>query len=529
MSQRQCQVIELRRLNFGAQAPLLGFILLTVASARAQVEEPEAPPVPPETAAPAGENVEVEVEESEVPPAAPPPEAAAGTEPANTAPSQEPAAAAAAPEPAAPAGKAQAPEAGTVEAVPDDEPAKPEAAKAESIAPPQTRRGYFRPIKRGLQQGGYLQAQYEWNELSEDQLLQGQPVNQDRFVLRRARLRFDHGSDFTAATLELDANTVNGLKVGVRRAEGGLIWRAEDETAPPLVMLSAGVTDIPFGAEIVESPRDRVFMERTLGSRALFPTEADVGAKLSLVYGPFAAVVAVMNGEPVDGRTFPTDPNSAKDVIGHVAVAAPIGKGIVIEGGASLATGKGFHPGSPASKDDLVWVDENNDGVAQSTEIRGVQGSAATSSENFDRDAVGFDLRLTVPTPIGESQLFAEAFVANNYDRGLLLADPVTSGLDVRQLGASASLAQEVTEWAYVGFRAAYYDPNSDVFEQRKGRILPVSQEIWTFSPVIGASIERARVSVQYDFVQDSLARDKQGVPTDAENDQLTARVEVGW
>src|SRR5690606_9260594 len=146
-----------------------------------------------------------------------------------------------------------------------------------------------------------------------------------------------------------------------------------------------------------------------------------------------------------------------------------------------------------------------------------------------ERDAVGLDLRLTVPTPIGETQLFAEGFVANNYDRGLLVADPVTSGIDVRQVGASASLSQQVTKWGYVGFRAGFYDPNPALFESRKGRILPRSQEIWTFSPVVGASVESARISVQYDFVKDSLARDKQGVPTDAKNDQLTARLEVGW
>lgn len=372
-----------------------------------------------------------------------------------------------------------------------------------------------------------MHAQYEHSELSEDQLLQGEPVNQDRFVLRRARLRFDHGTEFTALTLELDANNVNGLKVGVRRAEGALLWRSPDALAAPLLMLSAGITDIPFGAEIVESPRDRMFMERSLGSRALFPTEADAGAKLSVVYGPFAAVVAVMNGEPLDARGFPSDPNAAKDIIGHVAAAAPLGKAVVLEAGASIASGKGFHPGSPASKDSLVWVDENNDGVAQATEVRGVAGSAPTSSENYDRDAVGLDLRLTVPTPIGRGEVFAEGFVANNYDRGLLGADPIQTGIDVRQLGASMSLSQEVTQWAYAGFRAAVYDPNTDLFEQRKGTILPVSQQIWTFSPVLGARIERARLSVQYDFVQDSLARDKQGVPTDAKNDQFTARLEV--
>lgn len=513
----------------------MAFIFLTAVSARAQAQAPEAAPETPEATAQPDDDVELEVGADEKPPSPTPPPA----EPRGAAPSAPaavpPAEADAAPAPSGgesvlPASKAVATDSAEAERVPGEEAAEPEeTAAVASDTPAPLKRGFFRRVGRGLTQSGYLQAQYEWNELSEDQLLQGETVNQDRFVLRRARLRFDHGSDFTALTLELDANTVNGLKVGVRRAEAALVWRGADDTAPPLLMLGAGITDNPFGAEIVESPRDRVFMERSLGSRALFPTEADVGAKLSVVYGPFAAVVAVVNGEPLDGRTFPTDPNAAKDVIGHVAVAAPLGKGVVLEGGASLATGKGFHSGSPATKDDLVWVDENNDGVAQSTEVRGVQGSAATASENFDRDAVGFDLRLTVPTPIGDSQLFVEAFVANNYDRGLLLADPVLSGVDVRQVGATASLSQQLTKWAYAGFRASFYDPNSDLFEQRKGRILPVSQEIWTFSPVVGASIEPARLSVQYDFVQDSLARDQQGVPTDAKNDQLTARLEVGW
>lgn len=522
--------MELRRLSFGAPAQILGFIFVTVVSAQAQAQAPEAPPEPPTTAAQPDADVELEVGAEEEAPSreAPAPVTGESTQipPAKT---SSPAPASGAAELVLPPANNAATDASEAERVPTEDANSEEAPAAARDTPAALNRGYFRRIGKGLTQGGYLQAQYERNELSDDQLLQGELVNQDRFVLRRARLRFDHASEYTALTLEFDANTVNGLKVGVRRAEGALVWRGPDDSAPPLLMLGAGVTDNPFGAEIVESPRDRSFMERSLGSRALFPTEADVGAKLSLVYGPFAAVVAVMNGEPLDGRTFPSDPNSAKDVIGHVAVAAPLGKGVVLEGGASLATGKGFHPGSPASKDDLIWVDENNDGVAQSTEIRGVQGGAATPSENFDRDAVGFDLRLSVPTPIGDSQLFAEAFVANNYDRGLLVADPVLSGIDVRQLGATASLSQQVTKWAYAGFRASFYDPNTDLFEQRKGRILPVSQEIWTFSPVVGASIDPARISVQYDFVQDSLARDKQGVPTDAKNDQLTARLEVGW
>jgi hypothetical protein len=36
-----------------------------------------------------------------------------------------------------------------------------------------------------------------------------------------------------------------------------------------------------------------------------------------------------------------------------------------------------------------------------------------------------------------------------------------------------------------------------------------------------------ARLSFQYDFVSDSLAKDTQGVPKDAKNNQLTVRLQV--
>src|SRR5213075_273634 len=111
------------------------------------------------------------------------------------------------------------------------------------------RKAYTRPIPTGLKIGGYVQAQYQHNAISEDQLQQGgAPLNQNEFLLRRARLRLDRGWDFASATLELDANTVRGPRVGVRRAEGSVFYRGSNgPELPPLVMLSVGVLDIPFG------------------------------------------------------------------------------------------------------------------------------------------------------------------------------------------------------------------------------------------------------------------------------------------
>lgn len=129
----------------------------------------------------------------------------------------------------------------------------------------------------------YLQTQFEAHQDSEDELdASGRPLNQNRFLLRRGRVRLERAWDYGAMLLELDANTINGVQFGVRTAEASLHYRGQQPAgALPLVQATMGVFSIPFGAEMVESARARFFMERTIASRALFPGEQDLGARLS--------------------------------------------------------------------------------------------------------------------------------------------------------------------------------------------------------------------------------------------------------
>jgi len=377
---------------------------------------------------------------------------------------------------------------------------------------------------------GYIQAQFETHQDSEDQLQQGgTPLNQNRFLLRRGRIRLDRDWQYARATVEFDANTVRGVSVGVRRAEASLLYRGDrgvDE--PPLVMLTAGVMDIPFGYELLEPTRQRPFMERTTGGLALFPTDMDVGARLSGAIDFFHYAVAIMNGEPVDSTGFSRDPNAAKDVVGRFGADVKPVERLAIGGGVSFATGKGFHAGTDAGKNQLVWRDADQNGAFSPNEVVLVPGSAATPSKNFDRWALGADIEASVETPLGRSKVYAEGFVAKNYDRGVLPADPVATGVDVREAGAYAALLQDVTRYGIVGVRGAFYNPNADVSETRQGRLLPYSQTIWTLSPVAGLVLPgTAKLLFQYDFVVDKLARDSRGVPTDAKNNALTLRLQV--
>src|SRR5690606_23696513 len=129
---------------------------------------------------------------------------------------------------------------------------------------------------------GFVQVQAQGSQLSEDQIdPERESLNANQFGVRRARLRIERGWEFAHATLEFDLGTMGGPNFRIRRAEASVLYRgdsADDET--PLLVLTGGVTDVPFGAELGESQRDRLFLEQSLASRALFPTPADVGFKL---------------------------------------------------------------------------------------------------------------------------------------------------------------------------------------------------------------------------------------------------------
>jgi len=397
---------------------------------------------------------------------------------------------------------------------------------------PNIRSAYSRPVLRGFHLGGYLQAQYFASQLSEDQLQQGgAPLNQDQFSLRRARIQFDEGWEYASASFELDANTIHGINVGIRRAEASLLYRGDNgEKLPPLVMLTAGVTDTPFGFELVELARARPFMERTLGSSALFPTEADIGAKVSGAVSFLRYAFSVMNGQPVNNLagTYPADPNAAKDYTGRVGVELSPVPALSLSGGTSFLHGTGFHGGQSATKPSISWFDSNEDQILTPNELQGSAGTAASPSQNYHRWLYGLDLQLELNTRFGNTRLYGEAFVGANMDRGLVIADPVQSGQDIRESGWYLAFVQDVTRYALVGFRASVYDPNSDFLDNRVGRQIPTSYVVRTYSPLIAGHMgNRATLSFQYDFIRDNLARNALGVPTDAKNNQWTLRLQV--
>jgi hypothetical protein len=375
---------------------------------------------------------------------------------------------------------------------------------------------------------GYVQAQVETHQDSEDQLAQGGALlNQNRFLLRRTRLKVARDWAYGGAMIELDANTVRGAAIGLQHAEVSLAYRNADKT--PLVSLTMGLFDNPFGREVVESPRERPFMERSFASREFFPAEPDLGVRLSGQVAWFRYSAAVVNGQPLGDRTgfILQDPNSHKDVLGRVGVAVELPSALRITGGVSVLNGRCFHPGSDATKNTVVWRDQNENGTIDPGEVQALSGKAAVASQNFTRWALGADLGFELESALGSSRLFGEVSAGSNMDRNVFIADPVTTGFDQREFGYYISLIQEFRFGGIAGFRYDSFNPNSDFLDRQAGKLVPTTETVSTYSPLIGFQVpHRARLILEYDVIRDAMARNSAGVPTDRANNTWTLRLQ---
>jgi hypothetical protein len=384
---------------------------------------------------------------------------------------------------------------------------------------------------RGIVITSYVQAELQNHEDSEDQLRPGGALmNQNRFLVRRGRIRLAREWDYSSVMIEVDGNTTSRQVFQLWHAEASVMWRGgKPAPAPPLLKLTGGIFDVPFGYEVPESPRKRFFMERSVLSRAFFPSEPDLGAMLSGQLGWLRYGLAFTNGEPLsEPTTFAgLDPNNHKDFVGRIGAVIPI-KDVEVSGGVSMLNGSGFVKGSDATKSTLVWTDINeNRKVDVDTEITALPGTAASPSRNFRRWAMGADLQFRFKTGAGWTSLLGEIQMGSNMDRGLFIVNPTISGQDTRELGYYLGFVQEVTPYGAVGFRTDFYNPNADFLGFQSGKLVPVSQRMRTYSPLVAFVIPgHARLVFQYDFIRDFLGRDATGVPNDLANDAWTLRLQ---
>jgi hypothetical protein len=358
----------------------------------------------------------------------------------------------------------------------------------------------------------------------------GAPLNETRFLIRRARLKIDADDKYFVGILEFDGNTVSGPVARITNVEVSGCWPRCNSEAPPLAMGTIGLTRIPFGFEVQEKDYIRLFLERSNVARALFPGEYDLGAKVQGGYRWLRWQAAAMNGNPSGDKQFAlVDPTASKDFLGRLGADARPHARVAIAGGVSALYGTGFSRGTPSTKNTIVWRDANGDGQVDITEIIGVTGQPATPSRTFSRYALGGDVRVAVELPrVGPLTVYGEIMWATNLDRALYVADPIAAGRDLRELGWYVAVTQQLTRWCAVGVRYDRYDPDADARQQVGANLVPRDKTFSTLSVVLAAMVQPyGRLSFEWDHNTNALGVDLTGAGTTLGGDVLTLRGQV--
>ncbi len=402
-----------------------------------------------------------------------------------------------------------------------DPPASPPESKADSLLKTVTLSGFV--------QADWVVARQSSQD--ETNTSNGQPLNENRILLRRGHLRADVDQGFVLGSLEIDANTVNGPQLRPIDAEVSFRWPAKPVEGEPYIMATLGLFKTPFGFEVLEADNRRPFLERSTVIRAFFPGEYDLGARIKGGWRFLDYALGIMNGDPIGERSFPgRDPNKSKDLVFRVGAHSEPTKGVRVIGGFSGVTGSGFHQGTPSTKDVLVWRDTNEDGIVSPEEITVIPGTAAAASENFHRFALGADLRVIFDVPVlGELTLRGEVVRGSNIDRGIMPADPVATGRNLREFGWYAGFTQELTRYGMVGVRYDHYNPDGDAQTQLGVNVVPSNSAFSTWAFMGALRYGGGRFIAEYDHNRNALGRDLNGTPVNLADDSFTLRGEMSF
>jgi hypothetical protein len=353
----------------------------------------------------------------------------------------------------------------------------------------------------------------------------GAPLNQQTISVRRGLFRAIAKKDDFRVLLEVDASTASGSP-NATVFEAMLGWSPSER-----VDLEAGLMLIPFGAATPINARYRDFMEQPTFLRAFFPGDRDTGASASGAYGALRWSIAAMNGAPTkDAQWKGADPSSSYDAIGRIGgeIALPsLGGRPRFVAGVSALSGAALHAGTPPTKDRLVWVDENMDGIVQPTELQVIPGQPGTPSQTFHHAALGADASASWCLQwAGEGRAFFEAAIATNLDRAVYYADPITTARDLRELGYMLGVVQHVTRHALVGARYDFYDADRDATAPLGTTLVGVHRQFSTLALLAAGMRGTLRLSVEYDLARNPLGLSTNGVPVTRADDRLIVRAQ---
>ena len=306
---------------------------------------------------------------------------------------------------------------------------------------------------------GYIQAQWQLADTAGINSFSGGnfPKTADnRFAVRRGRIKFMYDYSFSQLVLQLDA-TEKG--VSIKDAYVAIMdpWKN-------FVTLTAGVFDRPFGYEISYSSSSRETPERSRAFQSLFPGERDLGAKLTLQpkkgtrYDFIRLDAGLFAGNGINSET-----DSRKDFIGHLGIAKAnvaqtfkYGFGVsYYDGGLFQATKYIYNSGELADGSNLGFL---------------VDSTSTNKNAYAKRQYMGFDALFSLQSVIGITTIRGEYLTgkqpgSNTTNQSFASGTAPTTDTYNRQFSAGyVYFIQNIgTSKNQLVVKYDWYDPNTKV------------------------------------------------------------------
>lgn len=314
---------------------------------------------------------------------------------------------------------------------------------------------------------GYIQPQFQVSESKGAKGFAGGDFalnSNNRFMLRRARVRFDY-INFPKAGKGPSLQFVFQFDATERGVNVRDVWGRIFENKFKLFAFTAGLFARPFSYELNLSSSDRETPERGRMSQILMKTERDMGAMLTIDARKkdhplkFLKVdVGIFNGP---GLSSLTDFDSHKDIIGRFTIKPqPLGKKITLGVAASILYG------GLSQNTKYIYATQSFNGAKNF-----VVDSSITNQGNIaPRKYYGVDAQLKIKNKVGYTEFRAEYITgkqtssANNTETpGILFTG--TEGYYVRKFnGAYFYLLQHLGNTHHLLLiKYDWYDPNTDV------------------------------------------------------------------
>ncbi len=351
---------------------------------------------------------------------------------------------------------------------------------------------------------GYIQPQFQVAESDGAKSYAGGDFAtgvDNRFMLRRGRIRFDYAS-FTTDKMPKTQFVFqfDGTERGVVIRD---FWGRIFENKHNCFSLVTGMFARPFGFEINLSSSDRESPERGRMSQILMRTERDLGVMLAFepkrkdhFLHHLEVDLGIFNGQ---GVTATADYDKYKDIIGRIQLKNyPLSKKAVLSVGGSFLSGgirqnnKTIYKMNRAIGDYITYIDSSKIG------------------SRAPRMYFGLDAQLKIKTPIGTTEFRAEFIAGTQTATSLSSETPTTLPTDALYVrpfnGAYFYILQNIGKKHQFGLKYDWYDPNTAVLTTQINNLTRLTAADVRYSTVgfgyIFYATENLKTVLWYDVIK---------------------------